>query len=245
MRSLWLIPAAAASLAAAAPGTASSDLFHDAHGPTLFWAGGIDLDATSLDWLADGGEGTVTHWDGFAWIGGDQTKLRVESEGKVHDGDVEEHALKAILAFNIDEFWDLGAGLRFDLEDGGHTWATVGLHGMVPYFIETDAFAVVDDDGNVGLKLEHHMDIALTQDLFLQPQAKIEAWAQDIPDMEVGAGLAHLELGLQLRYEITRKFAPYVAVVYERELGETSQIRQALGEDVESTTIRAGLRLRF
>jgi copper resistance protein B len=245
MRSLWLIPAAAASLAATAPGTAATEQFHEAHGSTLFWAGGIEADATSLDWLADGDKGTVTHWDGFAWIGGDQTKLRLESEGKSHDGDVEEHSLKALLAFNIDEFWDLGAGLRFDLEDGGRTWAAVGLHGMVPFFIETDAFVFVDGDGNTALKLEHHMDIALTQDLFLQPQVKLEAFAQDIPEMDVAAGLAHLELGLQLRYEITRKFAPYVALVYERDLGETSQISQAMGEDVESTTIRAGLRLRF
>jgi copper resistance protein B len=48
-----------------------------------------------------------------------------------------------------------------------------------------------------------------------------------------------------MRYEITRKFAPYVDLVWERQLGETASITRAAGEDVENTTLRVGLRVWF
>jgi len=245
MRQLWLVPAALVSLAAASTGEASPDQFHAAHGPALFWAAGGKIDATSLDWLPDQGTGTVIHWDAFAWIGNDDIKLRLEAEGEAHDGEIEENKLKTLLSFNIDEFWDAQAGVRFDTQEGGRTWAALGLHGLAPWFIETDAFIFIDGDGNIAAELSYEMDFALTQDLFLQPHIKLEAFAQDMPELEVAEGLAALELGLQLRYEITRKFAPYVELVWERSLSETSALRQALGEDVETTTLRAGIRFRL
>jgi copper resistance protein B len=245
MRHLWLIPAAIATVAAALSGKASADQFHAAHGSSLFWAAGGKIDATSLDWLPDPKTGTVVHWDTFAWLGSDNIKLRLEAEGEAHDGDIEESTVKSVLSFPVDEFWDVQTGLRFDTHESGRTWAALGLHGMAPWFIETDAFVFIDSDGNAALEVAYEMDFALTQDLFLQPHIKLEAFAQEIPQLEVAEGLAELELGLQLRYEITRKFAPYVELVWERDLGETSSLREALGEDVENTTLRAGIRFRL
>lgn len=245
MRHLWLIPAAIATMAAASSGNASADQFHAAHGPSLFWAAGGKIDATSLDWLPDPDTGTVVHWETFAWVGTDDVKLRLEAEGEAHDGDIEESSLKSVLSFNVDEFWDLQAGIRFDTHEGGRTWAALGLHGLAPWFVETDAFIFIDADGNAALEFTYEMDFALTQDLFLQPHIKLEAFAQEIPDLHVAEGVAELEFALQLRYEITRKFAPYIELVWERDLGETSSLRQALGEDVENTTLRAGIRFRL
>jgi copper resistance protein B len=131
------------------------------------------------------------------------------------------------------------------MEGGGRTWAALGLHGLSPYFVETDAFVFLDGDGNAAFEIGYEMDFALTQDMFLQPHVKLEAYAQEIETLDVAEGLAALELGLQLRYEITRKFAPYVELVWERTLGETSQLRQSEGEDVENTTLRFGLRFRL
>ena len=50
---------------------------------------------------------------------------------------------------------------------------------------------------------------------------------------------------LTLRYEITRKFAPFVRLEYERALGETAIIARAAGDDVNETSISAGLRVWF
>lgn len=237
------------SLALAAGCTLASHLVHatpSGHGmhgdPVLFWGAGGEIDITEQDWTS-GESGTLMTWDSFAWLGDDDLKLRIEAEGEAENGETSDSELKTLLSWNVDEFWDFQAGARFDLAEGGKTWAAIGLHGMMPYFIETDAFVFLDRDGNLAVHADIEVDFALTQDLFLQPQVSVEAYAQDMSD--AGAGLAKLELGLQLRYEITRKFAPYIEIVHERALGETSIIQQDNGEDPERTTVRAGLRFRL
>ncbi|MGH8075084.1 MAG: copper resistance protein B, partial [Lysobacter sp.] len=58
-------------------------------------------------------------------------------------------------------------------------------------------------------------------------------------------GLGTIEVGLRLRYEVTRQFAPYIGVVHERAFGDTADFRRADGEDIDDTRLVAGLRLWF
>lgn len=223
---------------------ASPDSHDGMHEPMLFWGAGAEIGASEMNWLSDE-TGELVTWDSFAWIGDDDLKLRLEAEGEAEDGNVAKSELKAMLSWSLDEFWDLQTGMRFDLEEDGRTWAAIGFHGMAPYFIETDAHVFLDREGNVALNADLEVDFAITQEIFLQPRIGMEAYLQDMPQLDVGAGLASVEVGMQLRYEFTRKFAPYVEIVHERTLGETSIIEQANGEDTESTTVRVGLRFRL
>ena len=50
---------------------------------------------------------------------------------------------------------------------------------------------------------------------------------------------------MRLRYEFTRKFAPYIGVVRERAFGGTADFRRAEGEDIDDTRFVAGLRIWF
>ena len=52
-------------------------------------------------------------------------------------------------------------------------------------------------------------------------------------------------LGARLRYELSRKFAPYIGVSWSRKIGETANLAEADGEDVESTDFVAGVKLWF
>jgi len=235
------LPALFAVAALSGPALAAGDGGHDT---AIFWGAGGEIDGADADWLA-GDDGTLVTWNTFAWVGGDDTKLRLEAEGEALDGDVEASELRAFVAWNIAEFWDLQAGLRQDFEPDDLTWVAVGFHGLAPYFFETDAHVFVSENGDVAARLEQSIELALTQDMFLEPHAELNAYAQDVPEMGVGAGLADLELGLQLRYEFSRKFAPYVDLVYERALGETAIIARAAGESAEQTTLRVGLRFRL
>jgi len=69
--------------------------------------------------------------------------------------------------------------------------------------------------------------------------------AQDVDEQEIGAGFTDGEIGLQTRYEFTRKFAPYVDVRYERKFGETSSIAESNSEDNDNIVGSIGLRLMF
>lgn len=199
----------------------------------------LQADAAETD-----GEGLVS-WEGDAWIGGDVNKLWLKTEGEVHGGEAEKAELQALWSRNVATFWDLQAGVRQDFEPEGKTWAAIGVQGLAPYQFETDAAAFVSTDGDVAFRLGQSFDFQLTQTLVLEPEIELNAFAQDVPELDVGAGLSNAEAKLQLRYEITRKFAPYVAVAYERQLGETASIARAAGEDTDETTFRVGLRTWF
>jgi len=60
----------------------------------------------------------------------------------------------------------------------------------------------------------------------------------------VGAGFADIDTGLRLRYEFSRKFAPYLGVVYEGKFGQTANFARA-GESAGGVRFVAGLRLWF
>jgi copper resistance protein B len=58
-------------------------------------------------------------------------------------------------------------------------------------------------------------------------------------------GLNEVELGLRLRYEIVREFAPYIGFVWERKVGQTADLARAVGEEVDTPAFVAGVRWWF
>jgi len=198
-----------------------------------------EIDAAEIDG-AD-----VFNWDGEAWIGGDVNKLWIKSEGVIVDGETEDAEIQALWSRNVADFWDLQLGVRADLEPDSRAYLVIGVQGLAPYQFETEAAAFVSEDGDVSARLKQSLDLLFTQRLVLEPHVEVNAYAQDDPARAIGAGLADVEAGLQLRYEITRKFAPYVDFVWERALGETASLRRNVGEEVEQTSLRAGVRFWF
>ena len=61
----------------------------------------------------------------------------------------------------------------------------------------------------------------------------------------VGAGFSDIDTGLRLRYEIDRKFAPYLGVVYEGKFGQTASLARRAGESTGDVRFALGLRLWF
>ena len=71
------------------------------------------------------------------------------------------------------------------------------------------------------------------------------AYGKDDDVNGVAAGLSTLELGLRLRYEITRRLAPYAGLGFEWSLGETADLRRVAGADTRDTRLVIGLRAWF
>ena len=61
----------------------------------------------------------------------------------------------------------------------------------------------------------------------------------------MGQGLNAVSLGLRLRYEIRREFAPYVGVVWMRKFGETADLAREEGDDRDDLSLVLGLRFWF
>lgn len=187
----------------------------------------------------------VLTWDGEAWIGGDTNRLWLKTEGDIEDGDVHDAEIQALWSRNIADFWDLQTGVRVDLEPAATAYLAFGVQGLAPYRFETEATAFLSEDGDLSARLHQSFDLHFTQRLIAEPYIEINAHAQDVLEHDIGAGLSDAQLGLQVRYEITRKFAPYVDLVWESALGETATIARANGEDIRIESARVGIRFWF
>lgn len=213
---------------------------HAGHDSFTYWMVKGEIEAGRT-----GDEADLWSWDTEAWVGGDRSKFWLKSAGESHDGHLESAEIQALYSEPVSDFFDVQVGVRYDIEPEGRAYLVAGVEGLAPYFFETEAALFLSDQGDLSLRFEQDFDLLLTQSLVLTPSAGIEAFAQDVPELGVGAGFAEAELKLTLRYEITRKFAPYIAVTYERALGETAGLARARGDAVEETALRAGLRIWF
>ena len=68
---------------------------------------------------------------------------------------------------------------------------------------------------------------------------------QEIEALGIGSGLSSAEVGLRLRYEIRREFAPYVGVSWRQVVGDTANLARAAGKRSAGTSFVAGLRLWY
>jgi len=186
-------------------------------------------------------------WVGEGWFGGDINRFVVKSEGEGSFGrDVEAAEAQALYSRAIDPYWNVQIGVRQDFGSGpDRTYAAIGVEGLAPYWFETEAALFVSNKGDLLGRIEGYYDQRLTQRLVLQPRAELGFAARDIPESQIGSGLSTIELGLRLRYEIRREFAPYVGLSWERKAGDTARLARLAGDDVETTSLVAGIRFWF
>ena len=194
----------------------------------------------------DGDEGTGQAWEGIAWFGTDTDRLWLRSEGERVGGHTESADLEVLYGRSVSPWWDVVAGMRHDFKPGdARNWAAFGVQGMAPYRFEVSATAYVADDGQVAANVEAEYTLRLTNRLVLQPLVEVDIAAKDDPHYGIGRGANGVEAGLRLRYEFSRRFAPYVGVVHERALGDTADYRRVAGESARDTRVVAGARIWF
>ncbi len=194
-------------------------------------------------WRGDGGGQA---WEAQGWIGTDTHKLWLRSEGEREAGRTHAADVEILYGRPLARWWDVVAGVRHETRPGpSRTSAALGVIGVAPYKFEVEATASLGDDGRLSAQAEAEYELLLTSRLILQPLVEAEWHARDDRRRGLGAGLSKVEAGLRLRYEITRRFAPYVGLVHERNFGDTADLRRDEGEAIEHTKVVAGLRFWF
>lgn len=179
-------------------------------------------------------------WDVEARVGSALSGLVLKSEGEgAFAGDLEAFDVQALWGTAISPWLDLQAGVRLDVEPDARADAALGVEGLLPYNVHLDATAFLSDQGDLTSEIEATHDMRLTQRLILQPRVAAELTAQE------GAGLASVEGGLRLRYEITRRFAPYIGVEHSQSVGRTRRLSRLAGDDPSVTAVVLGVRAWF
>lgn len=191
-------------------------------------------------------------WDAEGWYGGDFNRFWFKTEGEQtvqgpSTGRAEIHGYYGRL---IAPFWDAQVGIRYDQlwepgSDPSRFFGAIGLEGFAPYRFEVTPTLFISEDGDVSARLTATKEYRITQRLIAQGRIETEIAAQDVPKFGVGDGFNYVELGLRLRYEIRREFAPYIGVNWERKLGDTETMARHSGEDPNVLSFVAGLRIWF
>jgi copper resistance protein B len=192
------------------------------------------------------GSNTEFRWEGQGWVGTDYDKLWIKSEGTVSQGAVDDGQDQFLYSRAITTYFDLQGGLRSDIDSRPtRNWAAFGIQGVAPYFFDLELTGFVSGEGHLAAKLEGSYDVLLTQRLILQPQLELNLYSKADPVRLVGAGFSDIDTGLRLRYEFSRKFAPYLGVVYQGKFGQTAIFARQAGESTGDFRFAFGVRVWF
>lgn len=186
-------------------------------------------------------------WDFVGWYGGDFNRLWVKSEGLAHTAIANgvDAELQVLYGRLVTTFFDLQAGIRVDREwaptgQGGRVLGVLGLQGLAPYVFEFEPSLFVDQAGNVSARLTASRELYLTQRTLLQARMDLDTAWQPVPALGIGAGVNDVELGLRLRHQFWREFAPYVGVIWDSRFGQTAAMAMSAGQPIAGATAVVG-----
>lgn len=192
-----------------------------------------------------------------SWIGGDYRRIFLRLQGEQSTlafggGSLQADALMGRL---ISPFWSIVGGARVDTRPRTRRSAVpsegrltrgmfaFGLLGLAPGWFEMEPTLFVSDKGDLSFEFESSLDLLVTQRLILQPWLEVDAAAQAVPEIGVRSGLNDVEIGGRVRYEVRRKFAPYIGVSWLRRTGQTAASAHDATRVTSGGTITAGVRM--
>lgn len=188
-------------------------------------------------------------WDVEGYRGGDFNRLWFKTEGE-QDATKPERNLDFQLLYGrfVKRYYDLQIGGRAETRTfrGASVTrgqAVVGIEGLVPFRYEIEALLFISHQGDVSGRFTFTRDFLVTQRWVLQGRFETNIAAQRVERFGVGKGLNDIEAGLRLRYEIERKFAPYVGVSYDRSFFGTADLVRQDGGDPRQWRFVAGVRV--
>ncbi len=187
-------------------------------------------------------------WDGEGWIGTDMNRLWLKSEGfvgqnTVSDGDHEALYDRPILHMR---YFDAQAGIRADLDsDPSRAWAALGIEGLAPYYFQFAPTLYIRNGGHIAGRVTGSYDLLITDRWIVQPEAELNFYSKDDPARKTGSGFSELDAGVRLRYELRRKFAPYIGFAYNGKYGNTASYAHRAGEATSDPRFVFGLRLWY
>ena len=191
-------------------------------------------------------------WDVYGWRGGDIHRFWWKSEGRIATATSEgsEFEAQALYGKLISPYFDLQAGVRIDqrLREGSdptRVYAVIGLQGLSPYRFDIEPSLFISHKGQVSARLTASLDLLLSQRLVLQPRLETNLALQDDEEIGIASGWNDAELGVRVRYEIRREFAPYVGVTWKESFGATHRLTTQEGGDPSHLVVVVGARTFF
>lgn len=241
---------------AAFPGEAQSPT-ESSQDPRNVWpkpvADAENFSLTIFDLLEyDSGENGSLTWDAVAWRGGDIHRLWIKSEGSygLATPNAGEGDFQLLYGRLVTAFFDAQVGARYEQAWGRNRRASrisaaLGLQGISLYVFELETSFFIGDAGHLSGRITASKDFLLTQKSIAQFRFETNVAAKHSDEFETGAGVNDLALGLRLRHEFKREFAPYLGVSWTNIFGQTANFRKRSGGETSNWDAVAGVRLWY
>jgi copper resistance protein B len=191
-------------------------------------------------------------WDMEGSYGGDYNRFWYKSEGERNTAFKADYDIDLQLLYGrlISPYFNFQTGIRFETQTfrGANVTrpqAVVGLEGLLPYLVELESALFVDAKGNVSGRASLTKDILLTNRWIIQARFETNAAVQSVERFTTGRGMNNIETGARLRYEFSRRLAPYVGFTFDRSFFETAKLVRQEGGDPSQVRIAVGVRMLF
>jgi copper resistance protein B len=176
-----------------------------------------------LEWRS--GPQSASAWQGEGWYGGDTNRAWLRSEGNSSAARLEDARAEFFWDHIVARWWSLQLGARQDFGVGPtRSWAALGVRGLAPQGIGVEATLYGGGAARTAARLKLDYELLFTQRLVLQPEVEVNLYGKADPERDVDAGVSDLEIGLRLRYEVQREFAPYAGVVWMKRRGTSADV---------------------
>lgn len=185
----------------------------------------------------------ASSWEAEGWWGSDINRLWLKTEGERSREGTQDGRAELLWSHATTTFWDWQLGVRQDFGQGpNRQWVAAGVQGLAPYWFETQATFYMGPSGRTAARFEASYDLLFTQRLILTPKLELNFYGKDDPRREISSGLSEVQAGLRLRYEFSRRFAPYVGVNWAYRNRYDKHIEN---QRTRETTWVAGVRIWF
>ena len=222
----------------------------DTRHPPLYF-GAVLFD--QFEMRSNGRGNPIFAWEGSGYYGTDYHRVWVNTRGETNRdrGGLERAELQVLYSRLLGYYWDAQVGVRHDFQIDPHrgtpprTYGMVALQGLAPGYFEVQLQGFVGGEGVFLARAAASYDLLITNRLVLQPEVELNFSTGWDRDALIAPGLYRTEVGIRLRYEITREFAPYIGYSFESFNGGASGLNRRLGEKPSQSTVVAGIRLFF
>ena len=214
--------------------------------------GGQMYQATTLEnaWTVDDhGQGSASS-KLKTWIGTDENKIFIKAHVEKAESQQTKTDAMALYSRSIADFWDVQVGARHQYQpeqqqDKSQWSAVVGVHGLAPYFFETEAYLYAGHDQRWQFSLETSRDVLFTQKWIAQPYFNADLVLNDQSRYAQKSGVSKLQTGVQIRYEINKKIMPFIDLAYAYHKGNKQTAWQMASGHEQGGLYGAGLTLKF
>ena len=182
-------------------------------------------------------------------IGTDENRMFVEANLNKAESNDPNYDVSALYSRNVAPFWDVQAGVRYSEDknssNSDRVDGVIGVLGLAPYFFETQAYLYGGENNFWGASFELERDLLLTQKLITQPYIEADVIFSDDSNYAAKSGLSELKTGIKTRYEITKRFKPFIDIAYQYEKGQQDTFMQEATNSEKGWKYGAGIELVF